>query len=244
VDKPLIDALVGRVERLEIQCDTLRRQAGRWKRFGIGVSVGMFVIVIGGARLGTIDKIVAAEMVWAKRIELSDSEGTIRATLGVSKEGSVELNFFNSNRQNVLTLATDSEGTSGLSVSGKDGKQRISLNANPDESMGLSFSDKEGKDLLGLVVTSEGHRGMVAYGDDGKPRLRLAHTKEGPALVCNDEAGKYRIGFGLNSASAASLRVLSKEGRDLIGLGVSPDDAPVLNLRDRQGHSLFNAPEP
>jgi hypothetical protein len=314
VDKPLSDELSERLELLESECQSLKREMHRWRRVGVTVSlIGVLLLAFGGAQKaaspapspgglqkgGSSPKPIDDRFppVIASGFLLVDPDSKVeglkpRAVLTVDKaDRSTVLTFLGPKSEILLSLRAGQDGRSGLIISGKDGKQCINLLVNPDRSTDLTFFGADDKANLNLYVTDEGERGLSIYDKDGKERLQLNSSPDGSGglffggpdekshsalavtkvgdlslfgkdkdgnvrfrlnsspdgaagLVFHGSDGKYRFGIGINSEGNASLQILDKEQKDLIGLGVSSKDAPMFYLRNKDGDTLFKAPQP
>jgi hypothetical protein len=250
VDKPIIDSLSERVERLESECKRLRRHSRLWKALGTLALFGTLVLAAGGAqKLQPPDDLAEFRTIVGKQFVLVGPDATlkkpdVRAVLGTHK-GSTNLHFLGPKNESLLSLGTDPDGTSGLTVSGKDGKPRIQLVVSPDLATGLTFLDGSENDLLSLYVTKDGIRSLRAHDKGGKERLRLILNPDGDGgLVVSDRDGKNQLALGTNSEGQASLRILDKDGLDVIGLGVSAEHVPVFIMRDKEGRIIHQVPQP
>jgi hypothetical protein len=117
MDKPKIDALAERVERLE-------RENRRWRwGAGLGLIAGL-VVTIGGAQ-----RINEAKVVEAEQFIIRDKDGKERARLGITSDGGPALFIRGKDGQARAMLQSNEEDVGGLYLSGSDGRLSVVLGA-------------------------------------------------------------------------------------------------------------------
>jgi hypothetical protein len=254
MDKPTIDVLAERVERLEKECHRLNRLAGRWRAISTAGLIGLGVVLTAGAQRERT-RVPAPEddpreALFTKGVFLlppdsnANAPKTPRASLRCDPNGNTSLTFFGPKLGEAgFSFGVDGKGQPFLGCSRK-GRQMFQMTASDENGPSLSLFGKD-KTELRLSVQGENTAGLQIFEPDGSRRLRLALTPDGSAaLVCYDGEQRYRAGLGTESDGASSLRFADEARRDLIGFGVNASGLPRLYLRDREGQTLFQAPQP
>ena len=157
------------------------------------------------------------EVLRAKRLEIVDDEGRIRASLG-----------------------TREEGIGGLAVFDASGRRRIALEAGEvdGQGSGLSLLDTNGKTRAVVYAHNDPKKGTAVYlgGEDGTARATLALDESGQAFLSVSAGEKNRqITVAVDSDGGARL-TFTGEG-PAIGLGSFGEDqaSPSLILADEKG---------
>lgn len=136
------------------------------KRAGLCLLVALSMIVALGMEQGPADK------VRARRFEVLDDAGNVRAALGV--------------------LGVKSPG-SGLLLLDKQGKPRVTLKAQDDDNSTLSFLDTKGKPRIILKTSTDGSVLITLADKTGRPRTILTSSKtDNPSLCLTGPKGEPR----------------------------------------------------
>jgi hypothetical protein len=252
MDEPQVDALVARLDLLEREHARLNRLARRWRAIGSVGLIGLIVSLLAGAQKATSRAQLAddtREIVFAKQFVLLAPDSTpesqrVRAALKTDKDGNTFLSIFGPKLgEGGLMLGVDANGRPGLMFSGRTA-ERMRISVGADDRPALSLFGKE-KTEVRVSVDAENTAGLHVFDEHGERRLRMALTPDGSAaLACYDGQQRYRLGLGTGSAGGSSLRFADEDRRDRIGFGVSDTGSPSLYLRDREGGTLFQAPQP
>ena len=170
----------------------IRRLQARSRMLGTGLSVALMVAAASwlirplfgdsGPRDGIIE---------AQGVVLVAPDGTPRGEWSVDDAGNAQLQMFDRQERERLSLSVRSEGYPGLSLSNEAGERRVALGLLPDETTTLVFADGQGvpRAVLGLV------RGEAAN------------------LLLADAEGVSRIGFGLDSGGMGSVLLPDQTNR-------------------------------
>ena len=190
-----------------------------------GLVIG-FVLLIGG-RLWRPEVAVAQakpaavpDVVKARRFEVVDAAGEVRAVLDVTKDIS-GLALFGAAGKGSVGLAVAPDGSSGLALRDAARKRRLSLAVDPDGTPSMGLSDAAGMFQVSLSADPNGSIGLALAAAPRKPMgfLGVLPNKKGLGLGLLDEAGKLRM-----------------------WLAVYPDGAPHLILMDTAGSVIWQAP--
>lgn len=133
------------------------------------VCIMMALVIAGGAfAAATAPKPAAkpapAEVIRAKRIELTDDQGNVRVAIGITSDGAAIIKLLD-----------------------KDGNPTVALRS--DDGLGLLTAEGKRK----LVVGSAGAGyGVGVYDSKGNPRAELTMVKDEPMMVMRDSSGNFR----------------------------------------------------
>jgi len=144
--------------------------------------------LLGGALSGEFfagTRLVAGEMraedaqasgpknvVRAKRIEVLDKQGRLRAVFGMAKEDKPGIALYDKSGGVSFVVGVDADGRASLSVQGKGGSN-VALTVWPNGSTGLILHDNKGK-VRGVLRISEKGSPVLGFDDEnGKTRLIL-----------------------------------------------------------------------
>ena len=156
-----------------------------------GLVVGA-VLLVGGRLLGpgvvmAQDK-AAAEVVKAKRFEVVDAQGRVRAALGFTEDGKQVLNLSDEAENVRASLRLAPDGSPVLGMRDAAGKAQIML-AMTKEGQMLGMSDGAGNLQAQLFAQSDGQSALILH-DQNNPRAILALESDGPSLKLYDKDGK------------------------------------------------------
>jgi catechol 2,3-dioxygenase-like lactoylglutathione lyase family enzyme len=132
------------------------------------------------------------DVVRAKRFELMDDEGQVRAfldtgpadealltfyesdgeafrvSLGINQEGTAQLNLFDNQKTSRVQVATQAAGKLTLvTLSDEFGMGRVQLSLFSDGRTGLAVSDQWGVTRATFQVTEDGQPGLYFHDEDG-----------------------------------------------------------------------------
>lgn len=154
-----------------------------------------------------------AEVLKARRLEIVDDKGKVRAVLGTNEEGVTSLSMFD-----------------------QSGRMRASLDASevPEQMNGLGIFDTNGalQIAMGAYATSEKGGGFYCYGPNGEHRAGLNVGEQGSGLYCCDSSGERRAGLGVNEGEQAGLSLSAAQNDRHIKLGAAKDGNLYLMLTE------------
>lgn len=196
----------------------------------------------------------APGVVRARTIELTDSKGNVRASMGASDDGPVVFRLFNKDGKTAVEVNSDG----GLTIMNAEGKPKITVGQMGDDA-GLAVYDSTGNVRIDIAMgaeepmislhDSEGNVRGLFYLDKGEPYMAMTDGKaEGarvaigvpgssPIMGIWDENGKLRTQYGLNNDSTPKL-VLDNENGDACLKLLASDGLPsieVLNPKNNIG---------
>jgi hypothetical protein len=220
MDKPMIEALGQRVDRLE-------RENRRWRWGAACVLLAGLAVAAGGARRA--EKVVEAE-----RFVVKDEDGVTYAELGLYRNsdgrtsGATRLVFFDKNGRYRTNYGVGSGSDPYLHLMDRDGEMRAVLNTASNGWSSLSFTEKSGK--TGVSIGSTNSSGVVLRGP-GEQVGQLQH--EGAFIVQAD--GSAVLHFFRPGAAAGTDR------HERVRLGVNSDGLAGLTLRGLEDDSGIRA---
>ncbi len=183
----------------------------------------------------------------AKRFELVDDEGNVRAVLTPGPEKSVGLSLFdeedetervafginaggtsfaelrNGDGEGGLRLAVEKGGTTVLRIRDRHGEERANLAFSPQDaknnpgSLGIAFADENGNLRAQFGISPDGDANIVLYDKNGT---------EAGSLVSSDRIG---TGFNINDS----------QGTPRAGILVEKDGIPKIVLLDESGEVFW-----
>ena len=150
----------------------------------------------------------------ARRFELVDESGTVRAILGTQPE----------------------HGAPGFLVSDGQGRPRIAIHVTPDDSPSLDLLDPSGTPRLHVGLDAAGAPSVTLFG--GAPRAAQALfsvTEEGSALLrLAQPDGKTRLFCSIQPDGTPYLSLMDRDGQPKLSLAL-PSGNPALLMLDRGG---------
>jgi hypothetical protein len=206
MDKPLIDALAERVERLE-------RENRRLKRIGVVVLAAVAVTLAVGAKLADQPEFVEA----TRGFHLRDKDGTLRASLTLEHEGEPGLFLYTKDRDlPAIALSLDSDGQRRLQFRDKTGKERIFLGPLADGHVGIVLEDGAENQRIKLSVPSQGGPNIQLMDEGRRSRFALAVNPDGDTgLVISDRAQKSQINMHVPLDGKPAFEIWDNEGQRL-----------------------------
>ncbi|MBC5823262.1 MAG: hypothetical protein GIW99_04755 [Candidatus Eremiobacteraeota bacterium] len=130
-------------------------------------------------------------VVRARRFELEDESGRVRATLACSDDGAPSCELLDATGKPRVQVSV-ADGKPGLRLLDSSGLARMSIILHED-TPSIEYTDADGtaRMLLYLRPHDEESADLVFLGANGKPRLGLTTTKEGAILFeGEDELGR------------------------------------------------------
>lgn len=177
---PKVDAtLLARLQRLERESQRFNRATSIFiggMAILLGLTVTLLVLFVKGPRTGDI--------VQARSFVLRDASGQVRATLGMTAEGSAQFVLNDEAGHPRARLSVLSDGSAGLALVDAGGLPRAALGLLSDD-ISLVFADRDGRGRTVLGLTA----------------------REASSLVFADRSGATRAGLGVNPDGRAALTV-------------------------------------
>lgn len=171
------------------------------------------------------------DVVRARRFELVDAEGRMRAALGFLVTGDPALRLFDAAGNTQAQLSVDDEGNLALVLCDAAEKPRASLMVLDDGVPGLFLYDAAGEEQAQLSVPADGGPGLWLRGAAGGTRALLCVPADGgPALRLYDAKGTGRATIGYCKT------IQEKTGRET----TFPES--TITLFGEDGHVQWQAP--
>lgn len=147
-----------------------------------------------------------AEVIRAKRIELTDDQGNVRAAIGITSDGAAIIKLLDKEGNPTLALRSDN----GLGILNEEGKRKIVVGA-----AGAGY-------------------GIGVYDSKGNPRAQVTLVRDEPAIAMSDSNGKFRIYMFLADGQPVVNLSDGKDNGASVRLKVK-DSAPSMLLTDGSG---------
>ena len=165
----------------------------RLRRFAWSVLIGA-VVVLGGtaavvAMFATQRLPAPGSVVQARSFVLQDAQGRVRATLGVTKEGSVQLALQDDQGNPRARMSVLEDGSTGLALVDSAGHPRAALGLLTDGTINLVFADRGGQSRAVFGLTPGGASSLVLADGKGVTRAGLSVATTGKATQTVDETG-------------------------------------------------------
>ena len=163
------------------------------RRFAWSVLIGA-VVVLGGtaavvAMFATQRLPAPGSVVQARSFVLQDAQGRVRATWGVTKEGSVQLALQDEQGNPRARMSVLEDGSTGLALVDSAGQPRAALGLLADGTINLVFADQGGRSRAVFGLTSSGASSLVLADGRGVTRAGLSVATGGKATQTVDETG-------------------------------------------------------
>ncbi len=168
-----------------------------------------------------------AKTIRASEFLVVDSDGKVRATLGVLVDGTPHISLFEKNGKRAVTLGLIGTG-SGLALHNNKGEVRAAL-AIVEGAPCLELYDENGN-LSTFIGFLEGEPRVTLHDKTGKMRALLDVSEGEPHLVLRDKNGNLRVFVGLIGGDPR-LMLQDKEGSRMTEQGSG------LKLRDKDGQT-------
>ena len=189
----------------------------------------------GNGRNDSSPGVLLADVVRARRVELADDAGTVRAVLsgGTTPESPCGLMLSDAAGKPRLAVHITTHGTPQVDVLAADGTPRLHLALDGDGapllailgqgSDGITFRvpaggaptmeliDAAGDARVHLRADQNG-AGLVLVAVPGRSQLILATRNAAPAVLLTDTSGKPRVSITMTEADGPDIRTLEEDG--------------------------------
>jgi hypothetical protein len=154
------------------------------------------------------------DSVRARRFELVDDRGTVRAVLGTQNES----------------------GAPGFLVSDSAGRPRLALHVSPDDVPAFDLLDASGTPRVHVALDGEGAPVATLFGPSDRPaQALLGVTSDGSAhLRLVQPSGRTRLFLSLQPDGTPYLSLMDGEGQPKLSLAL-PTGNPALLMLDGEG---------
>ena len=173
---PDLATLVARLEQVE-------RENRRLRRAGVMI----VLLAVAGLLMGQASP--PRRTVEAERFLVRDSQGRIRAELGVFEKGVTRLRLLDTVGNARAILAVTEEGLPALALLDR-GQARLMVTADHEGTAGITLFDQAGKMWVALTTFAQ-RAGLLAFDQAEKRRVLLgAHRDGSPEIEITDQTGK------------------------------------------------------
>jgi hypothetical protein len=182
-----------------------------------------------------------AEVLRAKRLEILDDEGKVRAVLGTDEKGIASLSVFDASGR--LRSSLDAEEipgeASGLGVFDTNGNLRVAVGMenDPDKSSYLILLDTEGRHRAVVNLETGGQAGLRFSAGQKDRAIGIAAEDEGNLLLTLSEKEIPMVGLGVTEGEdkelSSELALVERHGRAGVVLSGGPRSDPSVRLLDR-----------
>jgi hypothetical protein len=177
----------------------------------------------------------SVDVLRARRVELTDDQGTVRAVLSggagpgtpcglmlsdeqarprlavhVTTSGNPQVDVLAADGTPRLHLALDADGVPTVALLGQ-GRDGITLRVPNGGSPTVELIDGAGDARMHLRVDERG-AGLVLVAIPGKSQLILATRNNAPALLMTDSEGQPRLSLTVTESDGPDVRVLGEDG--------------------------------
>jgi hypothetical protein len=236
MDNLKIDVTAERLERLERECDGLKRQARQLKRAGAILALGAAALMMAGAQRDD-----APMEIDVQRLVIRGDDGKVYAELGIRARGDgVRFPFFQFHDEQGKTRFY--AGQSELKFFDKDQRNRFGIDESADGAMSLGFHDKTGSTELSVGTFIDGAAGVHLFGPDGKGKRGRDHgglfvNPDGSTLLHLFRPGSLagndtheRVALGVDSDGRTSLVLRGEDFKAAIRATIPPAAKSTLTI--------------
>lgn len=211
MEQPTIEGLAERLGRLESECHALKRLVRRWRRIGSLASLGLLVLLAGGARQDDRPRVIEAE-----QIRLQDGQGN-RAILSAST-----LTLQATGRKHQVRLSPGA----GLSLCDTGGNPRVILSLGEGGAPAVRLLRATGDVAVSLALSEEGTSSLELRHEGSLSGTTVGLDRHGSSLLLHGADGRSGLAF-LSDASGYAVKLINDQGPTPI-LVVRPDARPEL----------------
>jgi hypothetical protein len=163
------------------------------------------------------------DLVRARRVEIVDETGRVRAWLGTTAEAA-GLGILDEEGEGRVVLSYQSSGRSNIGLAGEKGAARVRISHD--------------------AATAE--TGLAIYNSAGANSVELSDGPHGPRVLLYNRPEHARVALGAAPGAEAGLQVLDETGKERVELTDSPQVGTRLTFADQAGRNrltLNAAPE-
>ena len=170
----------------------------------------------------------------ARRFELVDERGNVRAVLGTQTDN----------------------GAPGFLVSDSAGRPRIALHVSPEDAPAFDLLDASGAPRVHVALDAEGApvvtlfglperpaQALLGVGGDGSAYLRLVQPDGTPYFALMDTEGRPKLSLALPGGNPALL-MLDADGRPRAVVSVTREDGPQFVVLSQDGSLTWTSARP
>ena len=170
--------------------------------------------IVSGANQNIGRQVMVEEVIRARRFEVVDGGGKVRAILGAQDESS-GLMLLDDNGQSVAELAVSDElGSTTLSMYDLRGSLRASIDLDHSGSPNLALYDLAGELRVSLGIADGNAPVLDVSGPYGEARMSLEVDEDGlPSFVLMDGNGNDRVSIHVDRRGNPAIEFFDADGR-------------------------------
>jgi hypothetical protein len=198
--------LYARLERLE-------KQNNRLQKVLIALLLGLFTLVLVGAKAGLQDGHFGN--IIAEQITIVDAQGKKLIEIGTDKSMGTGMRILNKDGTRLVGIGVAADGGgSGLLITDKMGRARFGLGMD----MGipsLAMTDENGKKVIGLGGDESGY-GLVIMDGNEVERAGIGYKEGSTGIAIYDDKGQYVRGMVNESGGKHYSSYIDGNGNEII----------------------------
>lgn len=191
---------------------------------------------------------MAEDVVRAKRFELVDDEGEVRAILGPGPDNSVGLSFLGKGTAAERTsVGINAGGSAFVDTRDATGEGGIRLGVEEEGTAVIRFRDQQGRDRCNIGYRpAEAGDGPNTIGirfadENGRGQAQLGVAPNGDAnLILYDQAGNEKVSLVVEAGGGRPTITLN-DGQSIprVGISLYEDGTPILGFLDERGSPVW-----
>lgn len=181
--------------------------------------------------------VLLADVVRARRVELADDAGTVRAVLsgGTTAESPCGLMLNDAQGKTRLAVHITTNGTPQVDLLGADGTPKVHLALDKDGAPLLAILG-QGSDGITFRVPAAGAPTMELIDAAGDARVHLRADEAGAGLVLVAIPGRSQLILATRNAAPAML-LTDKEGKPRVSITMTEQDGPDIRTLQPDGQT-------
>jgi hypothetical protein len=157
---------------------------------------------------------LAEEVIRAKRFEVADNEGNVRALTAAMDSGGVATNLFDSNGNPRVSLGVNQADVPTFGLYDADGTVRVDISSGIDGQI-VRLNDENGnpRALMALMTSQDSAPNVMLLDKEGNVRVQLQLDQAGVAAIgFNDEDEELQVGLGRDHEGKSMLLYRDAQG--------------------------------
>jgi len=188
------------------------------------------------------------DVVRAKRFELVDDEGNVRAILGPGPEGSVGVSFLDKETAAERTsVGINAGGLAYIDARDSTGRGGVRLAVEEGGTAVIRLRDQQGRDRCNLeyrpaeAASGPNTLGIRFADENGRGQAQLGVAPNGDAnLILYDQSGNEKVSLVVAAGDGKPAITLSDDrGVPRVGVALREDGTPLLAFLDGRGNLVW-----
>jgi hypothetical protein len=245
--------------------DRLERENRRFKRFGIVAATIAVVIATAGAFREEIPKEVKANSFvvvdeagrerglfeaapdGCAHMMILGKDGKLKAALGEEKENVPSLVLYDPKEIGSARLVIKDDGSPDFALVDSTGFVRVALELKKGGISGFRLFDEHGKSVGNFVQDGRGQTVTPVLNlnnEEQKTAISLGFNDKGSQRFFYSRGDQTQGLWQVDPEKGSSFAIAGPDGKGNITVRVAPDGSPSLNMTDKDGKVIFQAPKP